>query len=130
MTPAAQASPSPTTVLDVLVVGAGHAGREVLRVLAAAGLAVQAVDWGPAQADGVWGRTTAIGLEPGPQALTVYLASASGPPLVQARRVVAATGAVEAPREALQIPGDRPAGVMTPALAQSLLERGLLPGHR
>ena len=50
---------------------------------------------------------------------------------VDATTVVLATGARERTREAIAIPGDRPAGVLTAGLAQKMVNiHGVLPGRR
>jgi pyruvate/2-oxoglutarate dehydrogenase complex dihydrolipoamide dehydrogenase (E3) component len=49
---------------------------------------------------------------------------------VQARHILIACGGLEATREQAQIPGPRPVGIMTPALAHQLLARGYLPGRQ
>ena len=49
---------------------------------------------------------------------------------VQAKRVLIACGGLEIPREHAQIPGSRPAGVMTPIMAHQLLAQGYLPGKQ
>src|SRR5260370_481470 len=43
-------------------------------------------------------------------------------------RVLLACGGLELPREQAQIPGPRPAGVITPIFAHQLLTRGYTPG--
>lgn len=49
---------------------------------------------------------------------------------VQARRVLIACGGLEIPRERAEIPGPRPAGVVTPILVHQLLAQGYLPGRQ
>lgn len=77
--------------------------------------------------------TTAVGLLPasGPTAThTVLARGARGTQHIAARRVLLACGGLEITREHDQIPGTRPAGVVTPALIHQLLNRRYLPGHR
>lgn len=76
---------------------------------------------------------TAVGLLPAaslgePHALLVR--RKQGTEQVKARTILIACGGLEATRESAQVPGTRPAGVMTPALAHGLLNRGYLPGRR
>jgi len=47
---------------------------------------------------------------------------------LKAEKIILCTGALEKPRESLQIPGSRPAGIMTSKMVLGLLERGYLPG--
>ena len=75
---------------------------------------------------------TAVGLLPAleasePHSLLVRKREGTGE--VRARRILIACGGLEATREHAQIPGPRPAGVMTPILAHQLLARGDLPGR-
>ncbi|HLX59094.1 MAG TPA: FAD-dependent oxidoreductase [Ktedonobacteraceae bacterium] len=49
---------------------------------------------------------------------------------IQAKRVLIACGGLEITREHAQVPGSRPAGVMTPIMAHQLLAQGYLPGKR
>ena len=121
----------PGRALDVLVVGAGDSGRACLAALEQAGVEAMAIDWGDFDARGTRARTTAVGLgrlDDG--RIEVYLAGRGAPPSLVARAVVAATGAVEEPREHASVPGERPAGVVTPYLALALLADGLLVGRR
>ena len=76
---------------------------------------------------------TVVGLLPAfedaePHALVVR--QSQGTSQVQAKRVLIACGGLEIPRESAQIPGSRPAGVMTPILVHQLLAQGYLPGRR
>ncbi len=78
-------------------------------------------------------ETTAVGLLPalepaGPHVLIVR--QRQGTAQIHARRVLIACGGLEITREHAQIPGTRPAGVITPILAHQLLSRGYLPGKR
>lgn len=59
---------------------------------------------------------------------TLLVRQRSGTLEVQAERVLLACGGLELTREHAQIPGPRPAGVMTPVLAHQLLNRGYTPG--
>jgi thioredoxin reductase len=77
--------------------------------------------------------TTAIGLVPSlgedaPHLL--LLRDALGTHQVRARRVVIACGGLETPRERADLPGTRPAGVMTPVFVYETLASGFLPGRR
>jgi thioredoxin reductase len=78
-------------------------------------------------------EATAVGLLPAltpHEAHTLVVRRRQGTTHIQARRLVLACGGLEAPREQAEIPGTRPAGVMTPILAHQLLTRGYLPGRR
>lgn len=86
----------------------------------------------PAQITACFGAT-AVGLLPAldagePHTLLVRRREGTGE--VEARRILIACGGLEATRESAQIPGPRPAGVMTPIMAHQLLARGYLPGRR
>ncbi|HKV57305.1 MAG TPA: FAD-dependent oxidoreductase [Ktedonobacteraceae bacterium] len=77
--------------------------------------------------------TTVVGLLPAfevgePHILVVR--QKQGTQQVQAKRVLIACGGLEVPREHAQIPGSRPAGVMTPIMAHQLLAQGYLPGKQ
>jgi thioredoxin reductase len=61
---------------------------------------------------------------------TLLVRQRQGTSEVKARRVLVACGGLEITREHAQIPGSRPAGVMTPILVHQLLARGYLPGRR
>ena len=76
---------------------------------------------------------TVVGLLPAfevgePHALVVR--QRQGTSQVQAKRVLIACGGLEIPRERAQVPGSRPAGVMTPILAHQILAQGYLPGRQ
>lgn len=76
---------------------------------------------------------TAVGLLPAfeeGEAHTLVVRERQGTSQVQARRVLIACGGLEIPREREQIPGSRPAGVITPIQAHQLLAQGYLPGKR
>lgn len=118
------------------IVGYGRAGLAAAQAAAVSGardlLVVERRSVATVTDYPVRDRVTAVGLLAGGSGRphTLVLSSSTGVERVQADRVVIATGAHEAPREALMIPGTRPAGVMTPALAFDLLDAGLLPGSR
>ncbi|HEY6540323.1 MAG TPA: FAD-dependent oxidoreductase [Ktedonobacteraceae bacterium] len=76
---------------------------------------------------------TVVGLLPAfevgePHALVVR--QRQGTSQVQAKRVLIACGGLETTRERAQIPGSRPAGVITPIMAHQLLAQGYLPGRQ
>ena len=76
---------------------------------------------------------TVVGLLPAFEAgkpHTLVVRQQQGTSQVEAKRVLIACGGLEIPRERAQIPGPRPAGVMTPILAHQLLAQGYLPGRR
>jgi thioredoxin reductase len=78
-------------------------------------------------------RTTAVGLLPAfapGEPHTLIVRQSSGTREIRATRVLLASGGLEETREHAQIPGPRPAGVMTPIFAHQLLQRGYLPGQR
>ncbi|MBO9606870.1 MAG: FAD-dependent oxidoreductase [Paenibacillaceae bacterium] len=77
-------------------------------------------------------RSAVIGFFPGTaeEGHTLYLQTPQGMEQIGARRVLIASGALEMPKEAGQIPGSRPAGVMTPHLAAELVDRGYRLGQR
>ncbi len=78
-------------------------------------------------------NTTAVGLLPASdprEPHTLLIRRRQGTEQLRARAVLIACGGLEATRESAQVPGTRPAGVMTPALAHGLLDRGYLPGRR
>jgi thioredoxin reductase len=75
---------------------------------------------------------TAVGLLPAPgpgepHSLVVRLRQ--GTVHIHTRRMLIASGGLEVTREHAQIPGTRPAGVITPVMALQLLSRGYLPGR-
>lgn len=77
--------------------------------------------------------TTVVGLLPAfdaGEAHTLVVRQRQGTSQVQARRVLIACGGLEIPRERVEIPGPRPAGVVTPILVHQLLTQGYLPGRR
>jgi hypothetical protein len=76
---------------------------------------------------------TAVGLLPAPgpgepHSLVVRLRQ--GTMHVHAQRVLIASGGLEVTREHAQIPGTRPAGVITPVMVHQLFSRGYLPGRQ
>ena len=76
---------------------------------------------------------TVVGLLPAFDASephTLVVRQRQGTNQVQAKRVLIACGGLEIPRERAEIPGARPAGVMTPILVHQLLAQGYLPGRR
>ena len=78
-------------------------------------------------------EATAVGLLPPfdagePHILLVRLRQ--GTIEIRAQRVLIACGGLETTREQAQIPGTRPAGVITPVLVHQLLARGYLPGRQ
>ena len=78
-------------------------------------------------------RTTAVGLLPAFAAgepHTLIARAGSGTREIRATRVLLACGGLEETREHAQIPGPRPAGVITPIFAHQLLNRGYLPSQR
>ncbi|HZU11770.1 MAG TPA: FAD-dependent oxidoreductase [Chloroflexota bacterium] len=76
--------------------------------------------------------STAVGLLPsaGTPPHTVLVRDRAGTRHVRAARVLIASGGLEITREHDQIPGPRPAGVVTPIFVHQLLDRGWLPGSR
>jgi thioredoxin reductase len=77
--------------------------------------------------------TTAVGLLPAfaaDEPHTLIVRQRSGTREIRATRVLLACGGLEETREHAQIPGPRPAGVITPIFAHQLLNRGYLPGQR
>ncbi|SEN80870.1 NAD(P)/FAD-dependent oxidoreductase [Paenibacillus sp. OV219] len=80
----------------------------------------------------IWTQSTAIGLFANnkDKSNKVIVQTPNQNLTLKARKVLIASGALEKPREAHRIAGDRPAGVMTPIMAAQLLERGFKPGER
>ena len=77
-------------------------------------------------------QTTAVGLLPAfeiGEPHTLIVRQRSGTREIHATRVLLACGGLEETREHAQIPGPRPAGVMTPIFAHQLLNRSYLPGQ-
>lgn len=78
-------------------------------------------------------NATAVGLLPAfmdGQPHTLLVRQQQGTIQVDARKILIATGGLEKTREHERIPGTRPVGVITPALALQFLERGYLPGKQ
>lgn len=78
-------------------------------------------------------NATAVGLLPAfaaRQPHTLLVRQRQGTVQIEARKIIIATGGLEMTREHQRIPGTRPVGVMTPALALQFLERGYLPGRQ
>lgn len=76
-------------------------------------------------------NSTAVGLLPAfgvGEPHTLLVRQRSGTREIRAERVLLACGGLELTREHAQIPGPRPAGVMTPVFAHQLLKRGYAPG--
>lgn len=76
-------------------------------------------------------QATAVGLLPSfeeDEPHTLIIRRRSGTEEIHAQRVLIACGGLELTREHAQIPGPRPAGVMTPVQAHQFLNRGYLPG--
>ena len=66
-----------------------------------------------------------------PSKTITYVNSKEGVTHLQAKAIVLAMGCRERPRGAINIPGDRPAGILTAGTAQRLLDiDGYLPGRR
>lgn len=127
---------------DLIVIGGGRAGTAAAEAARHHGLKQVLVVEHESQAARpeaghvaagaeVWWNSTAVGLLPGSAGRlhTVVVRRSAGTVRARAPRVVVATGAYEQPREAMAIPGSRPSGVMTPALALGLLDMGLVPGQ-
>lgn len=78
-------------------------------------------------------NATAVGLLPAfdeDELHMLIVRQPSGTREIRATRVLLACGGLELTRESAQIPGSRPAGVMTPLLAHQLLNRNYVPGKR
>lgn len=76
-------------------------------------------------------ETSAVGLLPAFEAgepHTLIARRQQGTMEIRARWILIASGGLELTRERAQIPGTRPAGVITPILAHQLLSLGYLPG--
>ncbi|HWP62477.1 MAG TPA: FAD-dependent oxidoreductase [Candidatus Binatia bacterium] len=121
---------------DVVVVGAGAAGRAAAEAATEAGLAVLLVDRERLPVEGGTGypasgclRATIVGLEPAADGWRLAAQTELGSVVLEARAVVVATGAYVEPREHRAIAGPRPAGIMTSDLAWRILDAGLLPGE-
>lgn len=79
-----------------------------------------------------WPQSTVIGFFAGENGENhqISIQTPTGTKEVEAKRVFFCTGSLEKPREAHQIAGSRPAGVMTPLMALGLIERNRLPGFK
>ena len=78
-------------------------------------------------------EATAVGLLPAFDAGELHILLVrlkQGTVEIRARQVLIACGGLETTREQAQIPGTRPAGVITPVLVHQLLARGYLPGRQ
>ena len=78
-------------------------------------------------------EATAVGLLPAFDAGELHILLVrlrQGTIEIRAQRVLIACGGLETTREQAQIPGTRPAGVITPVLVHQLLARGYLPGRQ
>ena len=78
-------------------------------------------------------KTSAVGLLPALEPGEPHILIArwqEGTMEIRARRILIASGGLELSREHAEIPGTRPAGVITPILAHQLLSLGYLPGKR
>lgn len=76
---------------------------------------------------------TAVGLLPAFSSNaphTVLVRTRLGTEQIRAGRIVIASGGLEMTREQAQVPGSRPAGIVTPILVHQFLERGYLAGRR
>src|SRR5215471_1008945 len=76
---------------------------------------------------------TAVGLLPAPgpgEVHSLVVRLRQGTVHLHARQVLIASGGLEVTREHAQIPGTRPAGVITPVMVHQLLSRGYLPGRQ
>lgn len=72
----------------------------------------------------------AVRAHAGPDAThTIEAQGPAGALRLHARRIILACGGLEVTREHDQIPGTRPAGVITPVQAQQILALGYLPGR-
>jgi thioredoxin reductase len=84
----------------------------------------------PGEVSACYGAT-AVGLLPAldeSESHALVVRQRQGTSQIHARLILIACGGLEATREHAQIPGTRPAGVMTPILAHQMLARGYLPG--
>ncbi|HEU5101268.1 MAG TPA: FAD-dependent oxidoreductase [Roseiflexaceae bacterium] len=133
---------------DVVVAGAGAAGRAAALAAAQAGAETLLIDLadrpgGALAAMGLWAgddadlaaagarrsyRTTLVGVRAG---LELRMLSPDGPRRAGAKALVLASGGREQTRGNLLLPGTRPAGVLTAGAALRLLTAsGRLPGRR
>lgn len=78
-------------------------------------------------------NATAVGLLPAlgeDEPHTLIVRQRTGTAQIRTQRVLLACGGLELTCEQAQIPGPRPAGVMTPMFAHQLLQRGYIPGNK
>ena len=105
--------------------GLHHFGEELTGPEYAQRVVEQALD------GGVDVLTDAYVLDISPDRRVKLLSGQHGVALMDAGAVVLAMGARERTRQAIRIPGSRPAGVFTAGAAQRLVNlHGVLPGHR
>ncbi|HEU4673921.1 MAG TPA: FAD-dependent oxidoreductase [Candidatus Limnocylindrales bacterium] len=118
---------------DVVVIGAGAAGRAAAEAIRSAGARVVSVARAggrvPLDAAADVLDTTVVGLSPSGDGWLVLGQAAAGSLELEAPAVLVATGAYVEPREQRRIAGPRPSGVMTADLAERLLDAGLRPGR-
>lgn len=125
---------------DVVVIGGGASGTAAVRILAAHGLRTALIDRGASagrlgsrQRGNLPGLTfpsfTAIGLDRFGDRWSVAAQGSDSLVQLEAPDVIIATGAFYRPREARDIAGPRPSGVMTADQAWTILARGLQPGR-
>jgi thioredoxin reductase len=79
-----------------------------------------------------WYQSTVVGFFTGEDGENhqISVQTPTGLKDIEAKRVILSSGSLDKPREAHQIAGARPAGVITPTLALGLLERGFVPGRQ
>ncbi len=106
---------------DLVGVGMGRAGSAAAAAAREAGLRVRVVE----RRHG----GTAIGLVPARDGWTVEVQGDEGTTAIRTRSVLLATGGYVVPREARDIAGPRPSGVITSDLVEAALPAGLLPGR-
>lgn len=119
---AAVSAPLPDGIVDLVVVGLGHAGAAAADVGRAAGLRVAGIDRRS--------RQTVVGLVPHDDGWGVEVQHDEGTAMVRTRAVLLASGGYVAPREQRDVAGPRPSGVITSDLVEAALAEGLQPGHR
>lgn len=118
--PASERSLGDEASPDLVVVGMGHAGAAASASARESGLRVRVVE----RRHG----STAIGLVPAGDGWVVEAQGDDGTTAIRARTVLLATGGYVVPREARDIAGSRPSGVITSDLVEAVLAAGLLPG--
>ncbi|MCM3761099.1 NAD(P)/FAD-dependent oxidoreductase [Alkalihalobacillus oceani] len=79
-----------------------------------------------------WQQATVVGFFAGENGETheFSIQTPTGTKEILADKIILSSGTLEKPREAHQIGGTRPSGIMTPLMALSLLERNQLPGYQ